>query len=113
MGKYIESNISYSYSTHYKFRLELIKILGRHDLHENENINWDLLKTDKEMPFYELLYFSDCEGCIDHINCLRLYEDFESNIEIAAGMIDYYFDIYIKYLNLFRTAVNEDGIVVF
>jgi hypothetical protein len=80
-GDQVAHLVSYPYSSHNRFREELIRLIGRSDLlypHDGK-INWDKLHPEKNLPFYELIYFSDCEGVLDWQTSEKLYNDFKNH----------------------------------
>jgi len=109
--------VQYSYSSHSRFREDLVKIMGREDLiMEDGRINWDLLIEEKELPFYELIWFSDCEGCLDHETSSIIYDDF---LEWKEKAIEYFNRInplnekYLDWLQAFKSGKEEGSVVVF
>lgn len=114
-GEIVDSTISYAYSSHNRFREILLEIIGReYLLLENGKINWQLLPI--EIPFINLIYFSDCEGVIYNDKCDILYNDFK-NYEAKAMMVigdDYWYqEKYKEWLNVFEFGKEPNSCVVF
>lgn len=81
-------DLGYSYSTHYYFRQKLLELTGsdKYLNKEKTEILWDDLTSD--IPFYELIYFSDCEGCLDYEISEILYNQFVEYYDIAKEKLD-------------------------
>lgn len=116
IGDVTDTSISYPYSAHNRFRVELIKLIERNDLLASEGyIQWD--KLDPKMPFYELINFADNEGCLDWEVSEKLYNDFfewELQAERKYEGYDQIHNlrIYKKWLSIFEEA-KDKGVVVF
>lgn len=68
-------------------------------------------------PFYELIYFSDCEGLIGPDISAKLYQDFvdfEDKAKEFSNTRSYYnfYTLYSKFKEAFRVA-SDDGLVHF
>lgn len=112
-GECSETPLSYSYSTHNRFREELIKVLLRHDLlDEKGKIMWS--KLPKDLPFLDFIDFSDCEGCLDWEVSEKIYNDFKRFHNDAKYLIsdEYHLSFYEKWLDIFERA-KDNGVVVF
>lgn len=69
------------------------------------------------IPFIELISFSDCEGYIGPIVSSKLYQDFESNRDKAVEFgkskkSSWFIQLYDDFMEGFRIASN-DGAVCF
>jgi hypothetical protein len=86
---------------------------------------WDRIEEFKGTAFFELIYFSDCEGAIGSIASKKLYKDFLDNQEIvniwakhktadpyAVWIVDYNVELYTKWLLAFKMA-SDNGAVCF
>jgi hypothetical protein len=104
--------ISYSYSTHNRFRECLMKVIGRDDLlNEKGKIKWSELTNN--ISFYEFINFSDCEGCLDWEISEKIYLDFyKFNVNAKIILEPYYYEKYLKWLHVFESA-KDNGVVVF
>lgn len=104
--------LSYPYSSHMRFRVFLIHLIGRDDLLIGTQINWRILP--KDLPFIDLIDFADNEGCIDWETAARLYKDFAKYLS-AANLSEngYMRGRYIKWLAVFDAAKDEGGVVVY
>ena len=117
-GTYISTDISYSYSSHNRFREYLIKVLSRFELLDDDNkINWIAVIDKYDMDFYEFIDFSDCEGCLDHEVSEKLYDEFYKNLDKAVEFSDiiddkYFIKCYVNWMKIFEIA-KDNGVVVF
>ena len=111
-GKKVFNGVDYGYSSHGIFRQELAyNFINKNIIGEGGKIIWEKLKEG--MPFYELIWFSDCEGCIDHVTSRKLYKDFSSTLNRARLVLkEYSFDNYLLWLNSFKQGMIN-GVVVF
>ena len=110
--------VMYSYSTHSRFREFLVAITvgGILFLDKENKIQWGVYQYATSSPFYKLVYYSDTEGCIDHIVCKELYEQFlrhEYEAVTREGTCDYYKEIYNSWLEMLEEAVKVKGVIVF
>jgi hypothetical protein len=103
--------VYYSYSAHNDFRKCLLLVIGRVDLIGSNGIKWDELP--KEMPFYKLLMFSDCEGCLDWEVSEELLTEFERFDQTAKSVLNKYaYDIYTQWRKTFEHG-KDKCVVVF
>jgi len=112
-GDDVFSGVSYSYSSHNRFREKLVKLIGRKDLLDSEGkIKWDELPA--EIPFYDLINFADNEGCLDWEVSNTIYSDFEKyNEKAKLEMHSFDYSDYLTWLETFKSAKNNQGVVVF
>jgi len=113
-GDVIFRGVSYPYSTHNRFRERLIKLIGRDDLLDDtgDRIKWNELPT--EIPFHDLINFADNEGCLDWEVSSIIYSDFEKyNEKAKSEMGEYYYEKYKIWLETFKSAAHNKGVVVF
>lgn len=117
-GDLIEDvDISYSYSTHGRFRVELIRLIGRSlDLLKVDGtIDWDKISLNLHLPFMGLINFADNEGCLDWETSAILYDDFsrykaaDQEYLIDAHHVQYY----QRWLSIFEQAKKPNNVVVF
>lgn len=111
-GDVIFRGVSYPYSSHSRFRENLIRLIDRPDLlNSSGRIDWDILPVD--IPFYDLINFADNEGCLDWEISAKLYSDFEKyNEKARTEMYENQYYQYEKWLETFKSA-KENGVVVF
>ena len=114
-----------SYSGYNRWREKLAFLTGWDisELHEaaiktlarNESLN-EVLNQDEpakvEIPFVELIMFSDCEGFIGPKTSAKLHKDFIDHLEEAKEIGDSFFYLYEHFMNAFDLA-SDDGCVVF
>lgn len=119
-GVIAEAQVSYSYSSHGVFRETLLRIIGREDIFidSRKQIDWSFLSTQRKMPFYELIYFSDCEGCMDWEISATLYNDFLKYKTKAIAYFDkhqnqFFKDIYQDWISVFKAGKEKGSVVVF
>ena len=116
-GEPTDADVRYAYSTHNRFRETLLKIIGRNDLLlENGKIDWVRIENEKQMPFYELIWFADNEGCLDFEISNILYNDFLKYKELAVKYLaddDYTLQKYLDWLNVFLDGKEANSVVVF
>lgn len=116
-GKVTVSEVSYSCSTHNRFREHLLRIIGREDLlMKNGEINWVQLEKEDEMPFYELINFADNEGCLDFEISNVLYKNFIDFREKAVKYFDdneWLLNKYLDWINVFKDGKKSNNVVVF
>jgi hypothetical protein len=112
-GDVVFIGVSYPYSSHNRFREKLVKLVGRKDLLDSEGkIKWDELPA--EIPFYDLINFADNEGCLDWEVSNTIYSDFEKyNDKAKIDMNKYDYSSYKTWLETFKSAKNNQGVVVF
>lgn len=121
-GKYYAGDrvahlISYPYSSHNRFREQLIRLIGRSDLllSHDGTIDWEALYPEKNLPFYELVYFSDCEGVLDWETSEKLYNDFKNHEFLAKQVFkneEYNLRRFNEWMETFELGKNK-GVVVF
>ena len=120
--------LGYSYSTHSRFRNELAKLAGYPKAEpSNDGEAFDRVYEEsypyataasaydgmEAMPFYELVYFSDCEGVIGTTVSAKLARDFAAFQEKADAHHDEYFRAkYSQWRKAFEMA-SDRGAVVF
>lgn len=62
-------------------------------------------------PFYELIYFSDCEGTIGPEISKKLYNDFVKFDDKAKESTDmFFYELYEKWKNAFEVASNNGAV---
>ena len=102
-----------AYRDHHDFREDLIRLIGREELlvRMYKEIDWPAVLKETNMPFLELITFSDCKGTIDSKTSTKLYNDF---IEWHNKITDVDFKIkYSKWLNVFSIGKEPRNKVVF
>lgn len=111
-GDCVYNGVSYSCSTHNRFREQLINVIGRKDLLGDDNkILWGKLTVD--IPFYDFIDFADNEGCLDWETSAKIYEDFVKwNLLAQCTMDEYYYSKYSQWLKTFEVG-KDRGVVVF
>lgn len=93
-----------SYSGYNTWRNKLAVIAG----YKSANEVWS--KT--EGPFFELIFFSDCEGVIGAAASEKLFNDFFSYEEKAKEELDEYdFEKYVNFKKAFELAKDDGGVV--
>lgn len=116
-GEPCNCGVRYAYSTHNRFRETLLKIIGRDDLLlEDGKIDWVRVESETEMPFYELIWFADNEGCLDWEISEKLYQNFlEWKDEAVKYLADneYTKNNYLHWLNVFENGKEANSVVVF
>jgi hypothetical protein len=82
----------------------------------NENLNDVLNENDRfsvDIPFIELLHFSDCEGFIGPKTSAKLHEDFLEWDEKAKAVDQgYFYERYQEWTKAFEVA-SDGGCVIF
>lgn len=69
-------------------------------------------------PFYELIYFSDCEGILGTETCKKLAKDFEDFDDIASVFKDneynaeWFYNLYTEWKEAFQSA-SDNGLIMF
>jgi hypothetical protein len=111
-----------SYSGYNYWRNKLSQLAGYDDANSvwqdfNGNLRYLKLKkiegeVIKMKPFYELIYFSDCEGIIGPEISEKLYADFVDFDDKAKEQDDYFYSLYCKFKEAFRVAA-KGGLVSF
>jgi len=111
-----------SYSGYGSWRRQLSNIVGYESIEyvwndfNNQIRKQKLYKLSdveyKLSPFYELLWFSDCEGTICSSVCKKLYKDFLEYDEKAIKEDKYFYKKYKEWTEAFRVA-SDNGAVSF
>lgn len=111
-GDVVFRGISYSYSSHNRFREKLVNLINRTDLLNSEGkIIWDNMPNN--IPFYDLINFADNEGCLDWEVSETIYSDFKKfNRKAKKEMNEYDYSSYQEWLETFKISKNK-GVVVF
>ena len=116
VGELVNNSIRYPCSSHGEFRRVLLNIIGRADLVSMEDdIYWDLLEKETDMPFYELINFADNEGCLDFEISKKLYGQFVEYKDKAAKYLEddeYTRQKYMEWLEVVKDG-KDKGVVVF
>lgn len=116
-GLECDASVSYGYGSHSSFRRLLLEIIGRKDLINDDEIKWEELSKETEMPFYELINFADNEGCLDWEISEKLYEEFvfwkvkAISYLVSNGWLSFS-ERYLDWLNVFKNG-KDKGVVVF
>ena len=117
-----------SYSGYSSWRRTLAKMIGWEieDLWQhvetlvqrNENLNDVLNENDRfsvDIPFVELLHFSDCEGFIGPKTSAKLHSDFlewDENAKNFDSQNSYFYEKYQEWTEAFKVA-SDGGCVIF
>lgn len=114
-GEYVCRPVSYAYSSHMWFRMELLKLIGREDLINDNQIDWDSIVENKDMDFYELIYFSDCEGCLDSNMSKILLKNFLNHKDKVDNMNqeDRFVYYYNDWVEAFTEGAKDNSVVIF
>ena len=116
-GDATHADVSYPYGAHNRFREDLLRLTGRSDLlTERGRIDWDALERESSIPFFELLFFADNEGCLDHSISDTLYRNFLewlSSAEKFCAEDGYTLGKYKDWLRVFSDGKQEGSVVVF
>ena len=84
----------------------------------NENLNDVLNENDRfsvDIPFVELLHFSDCEGFIGPKTSAKLHSDFlewDENAKNFDSQNSYFYEKYQEWTEAFKVA-SDGGCVIF
>lgn len=97
-----------SYGGYNAFRNELAKLSGLDD-----RTIWANPEKYKDVPFYELINFSDCEGVMDWETAAVLCEDFIENFNKAMDNFDQYYMSKYKDWSTALELAKEKGVIVF
>ena len=132
-GEYISEGIqgsfrAGSYSGYGSWRKTLSELIGWEieDLwrsvetlvQRNENLNDVLNENDRfsvDIPFIELLHFSDCEGFIGPKTSAKLHSDFlewNENAKNFDSQNSYFYEKYQEWTEAFKVA-SDGGCVIF
>lgn len=79
---------------------------------DNEKIKYPI----ENLPFFEILYFSDCEGIIDSIVCNKLHKDFSNYREDYHKKYtkqEYWINTYDSFMDAFELSGKNNGIIKF
>ena len=111
-GDMVYEGMDYPYSSHSRFRESLVKVMARADLLDGEGkIKWKVLP--KDLPFYDLIWFADNEGCLDWEISETIHADFVLFDKAAKKILsDYEYNIYKTWMETFAAA-KANGVVVF
>ena len=117
-----------SYSGYGSWRRTLAKMIGWEieDLwrnvetlvQRNENLNDVLNENDRfsvDIPFVELLHFSDCDGFIGPKTSAKLHSDFlewDENAKNFDSQNSYFYEKYQEWTEAFKVA-SDGGCVIF
>lgn len=112
-GECIFRGVSYPYSAHNRFRESLIKLIDRKDLLNTDGrIIWENLPEN--IDFEPFINFADNEGCLDWEISKNIYLDFQKHENKAKEILsEYDFQKYQIWLNTFKIASENTGVVVF
>lgn len=111
-GDVIYEGVDYPYSAHCRFREILLELVSREDLIGDNGILWAKITSD--VPFGELIDFSDLDGCLDWEISGVIYSDFKKYDEKAKSELDEeVYKIYQIWENTFKIAFENKGVVVF
>jgi len=103
---------SFGYSSYYHFRAELIRVFYG-------GISWEEFHQRDEIqggPFFDLIWFSDCEGCIGPDACKRIDDDFREYSSKTRGIDDFdnrFMPMFHRLKNLFEKAIIHDGFLIY
>lgn len=106
-----------SYSGYGDWREKLAKLAG-YPLTEQESMSLhsrsfsESAWTATSGPFWELIYFSDCEGILDSKTCLKLLEDFKEYERYALLEDLSFYNKYQEWMEALEIGAN-DGLVRF
>ena len=69
-----------------------------------------------DMPFYEMIDFTDCDGTLGTVSCIKLYEDFKENYVKAKAFsvkndAEWWFKGYEEFLKGFAFAAKNNGFI--
>lgn len=98
-----------SYSGYNGWREQLAEMAGYPSIdNSHAEGSWKAAKG----PFYELIYFSDCEGVLGTATCKKLLADFEVRADDVAYEDSYFAKKYKEWHKAIKLAAN-DGCVRF
>jgi len=104
-----------SYGGYNEWRKVLAQLAGVADIEDFWKREFEVEKDGGrlDVPFAELLAFSDCEGTLGPAVCARLAKDFAEHDERAKGHgEDWFYDLYETWHRAMREAA-EDGFISF
>ena len=94
-----------SYGGYGQWRQKLSVVAG----YKSAEHAWEL----NSGPFWELIYFSDCEGVIGQEASAKLFNDFNTYIDKAHRELSSYdFETFLNFKKAFKIG-KDDGCVVF
>lgn len=101
------ADVRYSYSSHSFFRNELCRIT-------NWEMDFDNCEELKDKPFYEMINFTDCDGCLDWEIASILYKNFCDHEETARKEFNNrWFGKYQDWKNVFKEGKEVGSLVDF
>lgn len=115
MGEHLTSLRS-GYGGHMWFRMELLKLIGREDLIDGHNIKWEELVADNsDVDFFELINFSDCEGCLDSDTSKVILKNFKKYEDKVKEMDkeERFPQLYEEWLEVFTEGAKDGSVVIF
>lgn len=108
-----------SYSAYNKFRnLLSLSVLG-----VKAETAWENAGTFHDKPLWDIINFSDCEGAIDSVKCLKLHDELvdsrdmfisyiKNDTEIGDMDTEHYTNLYDGFINCFKIG-SQAGVVIF
>lgn len=66
---------------------------------------------DENVPFAEMLYFADNEGCFDYVVAEKLLKDFRSYAELFKSHDENFMWLYSQYANALELCSEIKGVV--
>lgn len=105
-----------SYGSYNRWRDELAVLAG----FESADEVWNMCKSciPADVPFIEIINFSDCEGVIGPKVCRKLAKDFENFADSAVGHTckfveeDYFRELYFEFKEALEYA-GDNGVLVY
>lgn len=115
IGEICEAQTGYSYSSHYHFRKELLRLTSNNNFISGDDIDFDTLDGNADIPFYELINFADNEGCLDWEISEKLYHQFELYKDVAKEYFKdkKWYNKYLEWMEIFKEGKNINSVVVF
>jgi len=104
-----------SYSGYNYFRNEICKMA----LGVEASEVWKNIEEYLDKPFVEFINFADNEGSYDYIVAEKLLKDFTDYQEKAKEIfnkkngLDFYYNEYLKYIDILKEVVKDKGIVFY
>lgn len=120
-GKRGDHFLAGSYSGYNRWREEL----SRFAFDREPQGVWDHPDKYAGKPFFEIVHFSDCEGCLGPEVAAKLAADFDEYEQAArtswsqpapwqrAGDVDWRYSMYEQFRKAFRAAADTQGAVIF
>lgn len=103
-----------AYSAYGDWRNKLANVIG----YEVADDVWENYGEEegKDLPFYELINFSDCDGLIGPVVSAKLADDFETFDELAfacseSGAWEDWYELYKKWKTAFKVAADRGAVV--